>query len=183
MIVRRIGHFDEAEDIAQQAFFEAARTLDQFRGESELSTWLYGIAMNLIRNYLNRAPYKTCRFEPEHVLDSRPSNHGDPESALELRQLLAEVTSAMDQLPAEMREVLLLVGVHQLSYEAAASRLDVPIGTVRSRLSRARAALKLKLGATRMPPASATATEHADASLSAPERYRGGREKDFRPTY
>ena len=135
--------------------------------------------MILVRNYLNRAPYKTCRFEPEHVLDSQPSDHGDPEGALELRQLLAEVTSAMDQLPAEMREVLLLVGVNELSYEAAARQLGVPIGTVRSRLSRARAALKLKVAGVGMP----LATTPSAMSISAPGRYRDEREKGFRPTY
>ena len=62
VVLKHIGHSTEAEDLAQQAFVEAARTFETFRGESQLSTWLYGIAMNLVRNHLSRAPQRLYRM-------------------------------------------------------------------------------------------------------------------------
>lgn len=145
-IVRYIGQSDDAEDIAQQAFLEAARTIERFRGESELSTWLYGIAMNLVRNYLNRAPHRVHRFESDEVLESFCAPEGDPSDIVDMQQTMRMLTESMAELPAEMREVLTLVAIDEVCYEEAAAILSIPIGTVRSRLSRARAALRSRLG-------------------------------------
>lgn len=146
-VIRHIGHADDADDIAQQAFTEAVRTIERFRGESELSTWLYGIAMNLVRNYLNRAPHRLHRFETEDALNEMASQTGDPSDIVARQQTITALNDMLGELPDDMREVLMLVAVEELSYEAAAAMLSVPVGTVRSRLSRARATLKRRLEA------------------------------------
>jgi len=141
-VLKHIGHATDAEDLAQQAFAEAARTFETFRGESQLSTWLYGIAMNLVRNHLSRAPQRLYRFEDESALDDTPAGGANPQQQLELTQLVRLLDRELAGLMPEMREVLLLVALDDMSYEDAAALLAVPIGTVRSRVSRARAQLR-----------------------------------------
>ena len=147
-VLRHIGHPDDAEDIAQQAFVEAAASMARFRGESQLSTWLYGIAMNLVRNYLSRAPHRVHRIENDEALEGLPDNSDALDEKLDRRRAIARLTEELSALAPEMREVLLLVAVDQLSYEEAATMLAIPVGTVRSRVSRARATLKERMGAT-----------------------------------
>jgi RNA polymerase sigma factor (sigma-70 family) len=145
-VLRHIGHPDDAEDIAQQAFVEAAASMARFRGESQLSTWLYGIAMNLVRNYLSRAPHRVHRMEGEEALEVLADESDGLDRQLDRNRALSRLTEELSSLAPEMREVLLLVAVDQLSYEEAASLLCIPVGTVRSRVSRARATLKERLG-------------------------------------
>ncbi|MHA3904732.1 RNA polymerase sigma factor [Castellaniella sp. WN] len=144
-IIRHIGNTSEAEDLAQQAFMEAARAYQTFRGDSQLSTWLYGIALNLIRNYLSRAPERRYDFVGESCLEDMAADTASPEEAVARAQTLRLLQESLDELPESMRDVLLLVGVEDLSYEEAAALLSIPIGTVRSRLSRARTALRDRL--------------------------------------
>jgi RNA polymerase sigma-70 factor (ECF subfamily) len=144
-IIRHIGNISEAEDIAQQAFTEAARSYRTFRGESQLSTWLYGIALNLIRNHLSRAPERRYDFVGDSGLDDLAAESVTPEEAAEQSQSMRLLQESLDELPESMRSILLLVGMDNLSYEEAAALLSVPIGTVRSRLSRARSALRDRL--------------------------------------
>ncbi len=144
-IIKNIGHHDDAEDLTQQAFSEAVRSFEHFRGESELSTWLYGIAMNLVRNYLSRAPRRRYEFTDDSELEFTPSKELNPEEYVEQTQQLSALAEALEELPPRMREVLLMVAVDELSYEDAAVLLTVPVGTVRSRLSRARTALRSQL--------------------------------------
>ncbi|MEI2417110.1 RNA polymerase sigma factor [Orrella sp. JC864] len=144
-IVRHIGNATEAEDLAQQAFAEAARSYQTFRGESQLSTWLYGIAMNLVRNHLSRAPERRYDFVGEDGLAGLADEQATPEQAAEQAQALRLLQETMAELPESMREILLMVGLDNLSYEEAAALLTVPVGTVRSRLSRARSALRARL--------------------------------------
>jgi RNA polymerase sigma-70 factor (ECF subfamily) len=144
-IVKNIGYGSDAEDLTQQAFVEAVKAYDTFRGASELSTWLYGIAMNLVRNYLSRSPHRRYIFENEESLASIQSTNPDPSEQLAQTQLIRLLQKEINQLPAEMRDVLLLVALDDLSYEEAASMLSIPVGTVRSRVSRARATLRKRL--------------------------------------
>jgi RNA polymerase sigma-70 factor (ECF subfamily) len=141
-IERNIGRSSDAEELTQQAFVEAARSIVSFRGESALSTWLYGIAMNLVRNYLSRAPHRRYVFEDDSALESIATEGANPEQQAERRELLAKLSGELEMLPAEMRQVLMLVAVEELSYEEAAVMLSIPIGTVRSRASRARTMLR-----------------------------------------
>jgi RNA polymerase sigma-70 factor (ECF subfamily) len=146
-IARNIGQHSDAEDLTQQAFVAAARSIGEFRGESALSTWLYGIAMNLVRNYLSRAPHRRFVFEDQSVLESLSSQEPGPQEHLERRQLVQRLLVELEALPPEMRDVLLLVAVDDFSYEQAATLLSIPVGTVRSRVSRSRATLRARLDA------------------------------------
>jgi RNA polymerase sigma factor (sigma-70 family) len=144
-VLRHIGHPDDAADLTQQAFAEAARTIATFRGEAQLSTWLFGIAMNLTRNYLNRAPHRVHNFVTEDALIGVAAATPDPDEELARKQEMSLVNGALAKLPAEMREVLLLVALQEMSYEEVAAMLAIPIGTVRSRVSRCRALLRRRL--------------------------------------
>ena len=145
-IIKNIGHSDDAEDLTQQAFAEAVNSYAGFQGKSELSTWLYGIAMNLVRNYLARAPHRRYDFSADAAaLDDLSSEKPSLEEELIRSEQVRALLRAMEDLPKHMREILMLVAVDELSYEDAAMLLSVPIGTVRSRLSRARNELKAKL--------------------------------------
>src|SRR5690606_24821927 len=122
-IIRHIGNTSEAEDLAQQAFTEAARSYRTFRGESQLSTWLYGIALNLIRNYLSRAPERRYDFVGENALDEMAAESVTPEEAAAQAQSMRLLQESLDELPESMRSILLLVGLENLSYEEAAAML------------------------------------------------------------
>lgn len=146
-IIKNIGNSSDAQDLAQQAFLEAVRSYSSFKGQSELSTWLYGIAMNLVRNHLSRAPHRRYEFTDESVLADLACNTLSPDQAVEQTERMQHLQNALEDLPESMRSILLMVAVDEMSYESAAALLTVPVGTVRSRLSRARAALRVKLQA------------------------------------
>lgn len=146
-VLRRVGHEADAAEIAQQAFVAAALGLSSFRGEAGLSTWLFGIATNLARNFVNRAPHRRHLFESADVLEKLEAPETDPCESLSQRQVIAIVARAIDELPQYMAEALVLVCIDGASYEEAARRLDVPVGTVRSRISRARACIRRRLRA------------------------------------
>ncbi len=141
-VIKYIDHPDDAADITQQAFVEAARTIASFRGDSKLSTWLFGIAMNMVRNYLSRAPHRVHKFETDDSLLAVASSEPDPSDCLVQKELLMLAERAFGELPSEMSEVLGLVAIDEISYQEAADLLDIPLGTVRSRVSRARAVMR-----------------------------------------
>ncbi len=149
-IVKHIGWGTDAEDLTQQAFVEAARSLSTFKGASELSTWLYGIAMNLVRNYLSRAPHRRYAFEGDDVLAETSCARPDPFEQLSLSESVRALEKALAELAPDMRDVLLLVALDELSYEEAAVMLSIPVGTVRSRVSRARSSLRKRLSAEKI---------------------------------
>ena len=136
-VTRRIGNEADAADIAQQAFIEASNAYGDFRGDSKLSTWLYGIALNLVRNYLSRAPEQRYNFVCETALTHHACLQPNPEQIAAQREIMMVLSSALESLPENMRQILNLAGMENLSYEQIADILDVPLGTVRSRLSRA----------------------------------------------
>ena len=144
-ILKHIGNATEAEELAQQAFVEAAASYQAYRGESQLSSWLYGIALNLVRNHLSRAPERRHEFVSDVALETQASSDLSPEELVAQNQTITLLQESIRELPENMQEILLLVGFEEISYEEAATLLTVPIGTVRSRLSRARTALKEKL--------------------------------------
>lgn len=144
-IVRRIGNASDAEELTQQAFVAAAESIATFRGESALSTWLYGVAMNLVRNHLSREPRRRHRFEDESALDGVASGSAGPQDRLDGKQRLSALEAELQALPSAMRDVLMLVALKELSYEEAAVLLSIPVGTVRSRVSRARDLLRTRL--------------------------------------
>lgn len=142
----------EVEDVTQEAFIKAYRALPSFRGESAFYTWLYRIAINTAKNYLvalgRRAPTTTGfdNEEAEGFEDAeqlRDSN--TPESELEGKQIAAVVNRAMDTLPEDLRTAITLREIEGLSYDEIANVMNCPIGTVRSRIFRAREAIATEL--------------------------------------
>ncbi|AHB07187.2 hypothetical protein U875_19060 [Pandoraea pnomenusa 3kgm] len=146
-ILRHIGNHGDAEDITQQVFLDASRCHDSFRGESEYSTWLYGIALNQIKNYLNRSPGRRYSFEEYNSLEDTHTSNNDVEGIAVQNELFNIIATQINNLPNDMRDILMAVGLKEMSYEEAGALLGIPIGTVRSRLSRARALLRERMRA------------------------------------
>lgn len=90
-VVKHIGWSSDAEDLTQQAFVEAAQSFATFKGQSELSTWLYGIAMNLVRNYLSRSPHRRYTFEGDDVLSETSCARPDPFEQLSLSESVRDL--------------------------------------------------------------------------------------------
>lgn len=142
----------EVEDVAQEAFIKAYRALPSFRGDSAFYTWLYRIGINTAKNYLvaqgRRAPTSTG-YDSE---EAETFDDGDqlrdintPESLLHSKQVGETVNAAMEALPEELRTAIVLREIEGLSYEEIAQIMNCPIGTVRSRIFRAREAVAAKL--------------------------------------
>jgi RNA polymerase sigma-70 factor (ECF subfamily) len=142
----------EVEDVAQEAFIKAYRALPSFRGDSAFYTWLYRIGINTAKNYLvalgRRAPTVT-EFDAQEAEEFDGSEQlrdmNTPESLLMTKQIASTVNDAMDQLPEELRAAIQLREIEGLSYEEIAAAMDCPIGTVRSRIFRAREAIAERL--------------------------------------
>ena len=146
VIQRFLGGSDMVEDLAQEVFIRAYRSLPSFKGESSLYTWLYKIALNLCRNH-----YRTRARRPESEPlgeegAAQPVAADDtPEETVFRREFWERLRGALDELPAEQREAVILCDLEGMSYEDMAAVIDVPIGTVRSRIFRGRKALQEKL--------------------------------------
>ncbi|MBI4742292.1 MAG: RNA polymerase sigma factor RpoE [Betaproteobacteria bacterium] len=142
----------EVEDVAQEAFIKAYRALPSFRGDSAFYTWLYRIGINTAKNYLvaqgRRAPTSTD-FDADEAETFEDAGQlrdiNTPESLLQTKQIGQTVNSAMDALPEELRTAIVLRELEGLSYEEIAESMNCPIGTVRSRIFRAREAVAAKL--------------------------------------
>jgi len=142
----------EVEDIAQETFIKAYRALPSFRGDSAFYTWLYRIGINTAKNYLSsksrRAP-TTTEFDAEEaeLFDSGDQlrDNNTPERLLQSKQVGETVNSALEALPEELRTAIMLREIEGLSYEEIAQIMNCPIGTVRSRIFRAREAVSEKL--------------------------------------
>ena len=142
----------EVEDVAQEAFIKAYRALPTFRGDSAFYTWLYRIAINTAKNYLvamgRRAPTTTGVDidEAENFEDAdqlRDTN--TPETEFEGKEIAGAVNKAMDALPEDLRTAITLREIEGLSYDEIANVMNCPIGTVRSRIFRAREAIAAEL--------------------------------------
>jgi RNA polymerase sigma-70 factor (ECF subfamily) len=152
LLSRLIRDSAEVEDVAQEAFIKAYRALPSFRGDSAFYTWLYRIGINTAKNHLvaqgRRAPTSTG-FDSE---DAESFEDGEllrdlntPESALASRQIIETVNRTLDDLPEELRTAIVLREIDGLSYDEIATAMNCPIGTVRSRIFRARDAIAEKL--------------------------------------
>ena len=152
LLSRLIRDQAEVEDVAQEAFIKAYRALPNFRGDSAFYTWLYRIAINTAKNHLvsrgRRAPTTT----EADIEDAETFDDGDhlrdlntPESMLLTKQVGEAVNRAIDQLPEDLRTAIVLREIEGLSYEEIADSMNCPIGTVRSRIFRAREAIAQEL--------------------------------------
>ncbi len=153
LVFRMLGSREEAEDVAQEVFVTVFKSIDSFRGDSKFSTWLYRIAANQCKNrlkYLGRRSYKAQSAidgDNEHLLDGAPPStlrpHIDgPDAVFEGRELEKLVQDGIATLDDDQRQVLLLRDVEDLSYDEIREVTGVADGTVKSRLHRARTALK-----------------------------------------
>jgi len=141
---RMLGNAAEAEEIAQEVFLRAHRGLAEFRGDAKLSTWLYAIASRLCLNRLASGERGMIRAGDAGLMQLT-HEAGGPDTVLEQTELEAALHRAIAELPDERRIVIVLRDLEGLAYEEIAEALNLPTGTVRSRLHRARLDLKDKL--------------------------------------
>ncbi|WP_133498926.1 RNA polymerase sigma factor RpoE [Cognatilysobacter terrigena] len=151
LIGRYVHDWSECQDVAQEVFMRAYRALGNFRGDAQFSTWLHRIAVNTAKNHLvaqNRRP----PTDDIDVMDAEQFDHSyrlrdtdTPEHELLRQEIESTVMAAVNRLPEELREAITLREVEGLSYDEIAERMGCPIGTVRSRIFRAREAIDAQL--------------------------------------
>ncbi len=157
MVHKLLRNSQDAEEVTQDAFIRAHRGLENFRGDSSFSTWLYQIATNLARNrywyWWRRKRDKSISFDQPIASETTttlaeifPSDVQSPETITITNEFKSRVADAMKLLNDKHREALVLRNVKNLSYEEIADRLQISIGTVKSRIARARESLREKLG-------------------------------------
>lgn len=151
-----LGDRDEALDLSQEVFLRVFRTIHTFRGQSALKTWVYRIVVNQARN--RQRFWRRRRRADQVSLDQHVEEHGDlrqprdgtsPDLALARKELASRLWSALDELPFDQRTVVVLREIDGLSYEDIAFSLGVAVGTVKSRLTRARQVLRRRLRESR----------------------------------
>lgn len=152
LVLRLVSNQTEAEDVVQETFIKAYRALHQFRGDSAFYTWLYRIGINTAKNFLDNRD-EGFLHQPDTTADKVESfEEGEnlrdintPESMLASKQIAETVNIAMDELPEDLRVALSLREMEGLSYDEIAVIMECPIGTVRSRIFRARESIAVRL--------------------------------------
>ena len=151
VIGKYIQDYAECQDVAQDTFIRAYRAIGNFRGDSAFYTWLYTIATNTAKNHLvslgRRPPTDDVQLDDAEHFESamRMKDVATPERELMRQEIEQAVTSAVADLPEELRQAITLREVDGLSYEEIAQKMNCPIGTVRSRIFRARDAIDVRL--------------------------------------
>ena len=154
LIGRMVRDVDLVEDISQETFIRAYRALAQFRGEAQFYTWLYRIAINTAKKALmdlKRNPtvsenaYKSDDDDETSRVENELTSSETPEAVLASKEIAEIINTAMQALPEELREAITLREIEGLSYEEISEAMDCPIGTVRSRIFRAREAISAKV--------------------------------------
>ncbi|MEC4718029.1 RNA polymerase sigma factor [Noviherbaspirillum sp. CPCC 100848] len=146
-VMRYVRNPEDAEDVVQSTFLEALRCADRFSGLSKPSTWLFGIALNLARNQVRRTCSSLCDPIDEEALEQVIDQHRiDPMTIIEARQIAGKVGAILDRIGPEMRATFEKVLEGDTTYEEAARQLSIPVGTVRSRVSRVRAVVRAECG-------------------------------------
>jgi RNA polymerase sigma-70 factor, ECF subfamily len=152
LVMRYVRDPDQALDITQEAFLKAYRALPRFRGESAFYTWLYRIAVNTAKNYLaaqRRRPIDVdldLQDPEQYDLQAKLKDTDTPEGVTLSRELNLAVQSAIEGLPEDLRTAIVLRELDGMSYEEIAQAMECPVGTVRSRIFRARDAISKKIG-------------------------------------
>lgn len=154
-VLKLVGRFvndpTEAEDVAQEAFLKAYRALASFRGDSAFYTWLYRIAINTAKNALVSQRRRPVDFDldlqdpDQYERQAKLKEADTPEGVLLTDEIRTVVEEAMEQLPEDLRTAIVLRELEGLSYEEIAEAMDCPVGTVRSRIFRAREAIDKRL--------------------------------------
>ena len=150
LVSRYLNNAAEVEDVTQEAFIKAYRALPNFRGDSAFYTWLYRIAANAAKNHLvalGRRPSSDMALDDSEEFDvtGRIKDHESPDEVIMGQQLEMLISRTIKELPVELRAALTLREFEGLSYEEIADVLECPIGTVRSRIFRAREAIDVKV--------------------------------------
>ena len=154
LIGRMVRDVDLVEDIAQETFIRAYRALAQFRGEAQFYTWLYRIAINTAKKALmdlKRNPtvsenaYKSDDDDETSPVENELTTSETPEAVLASKEIAEIINTAMEALPEELRQAITLREIEGLSYEEISETMACPIGTVRSRIFRAREAISLRV--------------------------------------
>jgi RNA polymerase sigma-70 factor (ECF subfamily) len=151
LISRYLRDREDVEDVAQETFIKAFRALPRFRGESAFYTWLYRIAINTAKNHQvarsRRPPGTDLDVDDAEYMDGTDAlrESENPESALARDELSAEIDLAISQLPDDLRSAVTLREFDGLTYEQIAEIMDCPVGTVRSRIFRAREAIDTRI--------------------------------------
>ena len=155
LIGRMVRETDLIEDIAQETFIKAYRGLPQFRGDAQFYTWLYRIAVNTAKKFLlefKRQPSLSDKFfgpaddsDETFWLAVEPSSDETPETLLAAKELAQAVNAGLQALPDDLQQALSLREIEGLSYEEIATLMDCPLGTVRSRIFRAREIISARL--------------------------------------
>ena len=155
LIGRMVRDVDLVEDIAQETFIRAYRALHQFRGDAQFYTWLYRIAVNTAKKSLmalkhdptvSESSFRSSEDEDETSRPrNEPSTDETPESVLAAKEIAAVVNAAMEDLPEDLRQAVTLREIEGLTYEEIALVMACPIGTVRSRIFRAREAISARI--------------------------------------
>jgi len=151
LVNRYVKDPSEAQDVAQETFIKAYRALGNFRGDSAFYTWLYRIAINTAKNYLvaraRRGFDSQVDVQDAEQIENAPQLQGmeTPERLLLNEEIVEVIKTAIDKLPEEMRIAIMLREFEGMSYEEIALAMDCPVGTVRSRIFRAREAIDNKL--------------------------------------
>lgn len=151
LISRYIRDWAEVQDVAQDTFIRAYRAIGSFRGDALFSTWLHRIAVNTAKNHLaasnRRPPTDAVELEDAELFESglRLRDNDTPERELMRQQLEQTVLRAVEELPPELRDAITFREVEGMSYEEIAERMQCPIGTVRSRIFRAREAIDARM--------------------------------------
>ncbi|MFH1825209.1 MAG: sigma-70 family RNA polymerase sigma factor [Candidatus Firestonebacteria bacterium] len=143
---RFLGNYQDANDLTQECFVSVHNGIKNFRGESSLSTWIYRIAVNACKNKLKslerRKDFKTLSLK-EKILDIKDNN--SPVELFERKELENKVQNAIDSLPEDWKETVILRDIEGLTYEEIAKILGCEVGTIKSRIHRARMSLRDKL--------------------------------------
>ena len=154
LIGRMVRDVDLVEDIAQETFIRAYRALAQFRGEAQFYTWLYRIAVNTAKKALmdlKRNPtvsensFKSDDDDETSFLENELTSSETPDAVLASKEIAQIINTALEALPDELRQAITLREIEGLSYEEISEAMNCPIGTVRSRIFRAREAISLKV--------------------------------------
>jgi RNA polymerase sigma-70 factor (ECF subfamily) len=151
LVARYVSDQTEAQDVAQEAFIKAYRAIDRFRGDSAFYTWLYRIAINTAKNWLvarkRRPPASDidAADAEQYDMESRLKEQGTPENEMMRDEIKRTVFDTIAELPDDLRTAIMLREMEGMSYEDIALTMDCPIGTVRSRIFRAREAIDEKL--------------------------------------
>lgn len=151
LISRYVRDWAEVQDVAQDTFIRAYRAIRSFRGDAQFSTWLHRIAVNTAKNHLaatsRRPPADAIEIEDAEQFESglRLRDNDTPERELMRQELEHAVLAAVEALPQDLRDAITCREIEGLSYEEIAERMDCPIGTVRSRIFRAREAIDARI--------------------------------------